>query len=87
MVPHEPEQDRVSFTVACRLPPAWDAPEHRQRIYGTFERFQIALACWNSRHAGVLLVSLRRLTAAAERRRLALLGVCDAQRCALGAGV
>lgn len=87
MFPYEPEYMRVSFEVAERLPPAWDTPERKQRIYGTFERFQIAWACGNSRHAALLLRSLRQLTADAERRRLVLLGICEAQRCALGVGV
>lgn len=80
MVPHEPEFERVPFAVASRLPPAWDSPEMKQRIYSTFERLQVALACGNARHAGMLMASLRKLTDAAERRHQALLGTLDQAR-------
>lgn len=74
MFPHEPEYERMPFEVAARLPPAWDSPEHRQRIYGTFERLQIALAAGNVRQAHSLMIALRRLTEVAEQRRRVLTG-------------
>ena len=77
---HDPEYDRVPFHVAVRLPPAWDAPEHRARIYGTFERLQVCLKCGNPRQAHHLMTSLKRLTDDAERRRQLLLGELDVTR-------
>lgn len=80
MKPREPEQLRVPFDVAARLPPAWDTPEHKQQIYSTFERLQLCLACGNARQAAHLLHTLQRLTEEAEHRRRAQLGAVDAVR-------
>ena len=71
---HYLENSRVRLDVAARMPPAWDAPEHKAAIYSAFERVQLAIECGNTKQVGVHMAVLRRLTDLAEQRRHLLLG-------------
>ena len=62
--------DRIPWDVAARLPPPWDSPDMKQRIYGTFECLQLAIAGGgNPNQVQALMKALRQLTDAAETRR------------------
>jgi len=59
---------------AALMPPDWDDVPHKQQIYGLADRIWICAACGQTTQLASLMRALARLTADAERRRVALKG-------------